>query len=375
MRGLRVARKNLTRALTPTLSRRTGRGSRRHGLSLPELVIATAVSAVLAGGLASTIFISQKAIPDGTGLSAKSVSAGRVMDQLNADLQFAQSVTTLNPREVIFTLADQDGKSPTTETVRYFWSGTPGTSLTREFNGNSVVVASSVQEFQLDYDKASKALPLGTTTSGEVLLASTDGITSTNRFTVQTANWVAQYVVPLLASNVTGWRVTKVRIMAKDSGGATGITAVQLQSANSSLQPTGTVLDSTNLYENTLTGSYTQQNILYSSCPTLAPTSGMCVVLKLNANSPSGDFQYWTPASPPVNFTYSITANSGATWTTNATRRLRMYVYGTVDTPGGSPTYQYALTNVRCALRLGTDTRSRINAGIPICNQPIVPGP
>ena len=59
----------------------------------------------------------------------------------------------------------------------------------------------------------------------------------------------------------------------------------------------------------------------------------------------------------------------------NNSTRLRMFVYGTVDTPGGSPTYQYALTNVRCALRLGTDTRSRINTGILIANQPIVPGP
>ena len=331
---------------------------------------------VLGVGLTSAIVISQKAIPDGSSLSATSVSAGKVMDLIAADLQFAQTVTTLNPREVIFTLADQDGKTPATETVRYFWSGTPGASLTREFNGHSVVVATGVQEFQFDYDKFAKSIPAtGTTTSAETLLASTNGTTSTNKWTVATTNWACQYVIPSLASNVKNWRVTKVQLMAQYSGGTTGITAVQLQTANSSQEPTGTVLDTTNLYENTLTNSFVLKDVLFSSCPSLAPTSGVCVVLKLNANSPSGNFQYWTPASPPTNFSYSTTTDSGVTWSTNASRRLRMFVYGTIDTPGGTPTTQYLLTNVRCALRLGADARSRINAGIPIANQPVVPGP
>ena len=122
---------------------------RRRGFSLAEVVVATAVMTVLGVGMTSAIVISQKAIPDGTSLSATSVSAGRVIDLISSDLQFAQTVTTLNPREVIFTLADQDGKTPATETVRYFWSGTPGASLTREFNGHSVVVATSGESFRL----------------------------------------------------------------------------------------------------------------------------------------------------------------------------------------------------------------------------------
>jgi hypothetical protein len=49
-------------------------------------------------------------------------------------------------------------------------------------------------------------------------------------------------------------------------------------------------------------------------------------------------------------------------------------MYGTVTTP--NPTsYLYYLTGVRCKLRVGTDTNSRVYTTMRVPNEPQVAGP
>ena len=63
----------------------------------------------------------------------------------------ATSFATLTPGEVVCTVPDRTGDNAP-ETIRYAWSGTVGTSLTRQRNGGTAEpIATNVQSFTLTY--------------------------------------------------------------------------------------------------------------------------------------------------------------------------------------------------------------------------------
>ena len=351
----------------------------RRGNTLLELTVALPIMAMLMLGLASAIKVSFQAVPDGTSISATTLTGSRAMDLLSADVTFATSITSdvTMPgasKSLTFTIPDRDGIAPTTETVTYSWSGVMGDPLLRTFNGTTTTVATNVQEFQLNYDKRTKSISTTqNNTSAQTLLISSDGVTAPIDPSITTTAWSGQYFCPLLPSNATGWNVTRVDVMAKWSSPATGTSALEIRTASNGL-PTITVLGTANLLESTLSSSLALRSVTYAGIPMQAPTTGLCLVVRASAISPSAVLQYWAGGKP--NQYYVSTANSGTAWTASSSNSLRYYVYGTYTTASaGTPSAQYLLTNVRCTLRAGSSTSSRLTASVRTLNEPQVVGP
>ena len=121
---------------------------RTCGYSLLELVIASASAAVLAGGLASSLYVASRSLDVSNGKAAQTRVAQKVLATITRDLQSALSLTELTSTSVTMTVPDRNGDT-VPETIRYHWSGSSNAPLVQTYNGVAANLATDVQSFSL----------------------------------------------------------------------------------------------------------------------------------------------------------------------------------------------------------------------------------
>lgn len=123
----------------------------RNGFTLLELVASLIGLSILLVSLGSAMVIALKA-SDSTSTPAPATLAGLdALNDLQADLQYALTITEALPASTTFTIPDRNGDA-SAETIRYAWSGTPGSTLIRRYNwGTSYILASNVHNFNIQY--------------------------------------------------------------------------------------------------------------------------------------------------------------------------------------------------------------------------------
>jgi hypothetical protein len=355
---------------------------RRSGFSLAEVVVGAGVLALFMMATPLAIRMATKALPDGTNTSSAALDASRVMELMAADIGFASSVSSTakyDPNHLTISVADRNGDGQP-ETITYACDppppGTvpkppPGVKwLTRQYNGGTAItLLSNVQEFNLNYDtlaitgqnnNAGLQTLLMTVNSGSGL--TTDGVSATN--------WVGQYFQPMLPANAASWNLTSVQLqlqkgIIKDSA------SVQILNAVGDL-PGTTVLDTSAQNASNLSLGYTWQSFVFTNVNNIAPSAGLFVIVRTADASPSANIQHC--ANPAGRGGYVSSANSGATWTMNASNDLMLQVYGTINTPNAGPAgSNYYLTEVQCKLRTNQNNTSRIVTTIRTYNQPQAP--
>jgi prepilin-type N-terminal cleavage/methylation domain-containing protein len=369
----------------------------RPGFTLIELIISTAILAIILVGMHSAMLIASRASPDRAGVNSATLRAGAAADQLIADLTYATSITSTSATAVQFTVPDRnDDGSP--DTIRYSWSGVSGAGLMRTVNGGTpAAIAADVREFSLAYDKRPQPRSPTSSESGEVLLSSYDasagllGLGGLADQKITSSTFVGQYFKPSLPGAATGWRVTRVRLKAQSensgssggllggllggsgsSSGGAGVTRVQIRTVSPGGTP-ATILDETTLLESSLVSSYAWQNLSFTGVANRPPGSGLCIVLQWSADTEACDVQYDSQASGSTQYLLRTT-NGGTSWSASAGQDLQYYVYGTYTTTDPIVT-DYLLTDVRCTVRVGGDAQSRLNTTIRVLNEPQVSGP
>jgi len=349
------------------------RKASRHGFTLVEVVITAAIMAMLLGGMASAVLLASKAQPDAQSVPSAAIASGRAADLLAADLFHAVSITTATATEIVFTVADRTGDGAP-ETIRYAWSGTAGAPLVRQVNGGTAATAvSDVREFQLVYDKRKVALAQTYSSGSETLLASNDGSVNVYDASVSSSYFRGQFFQPTLPANAKTWRVTRVRVKLKYHDWPWGQTKVQLRLANGTV-PGDYVIEESSIMEYNL-GLYQQwEEFTFSSVTGLLPSNTLCLVLTGNSSYGTSEVQVQGVSGQAASRYYVSSANGGTSWTASPGLNLNYYVYGTVSTPDAVG-YQYLLTDVRCTLRSGSDSRARIQTSVRVVNEPQVTGP
>lgn len=126
-------------------------GYRRRAFTLVELLIASAIMAILMIGMASSIRFVAEAADEGKNTASKMKDATGVLDLIMEDLGDALTFTERGPNAVACTVPDRNGDG-TPESIRYAWSGIAGDSLTVEYNGAAAeTIAEDVHAFSLAY--------------------------------------------------------------------------------------------------------------------------------------------------------------------------------------------------------------------------------
>ena len=347
----------------------------RRAFTLVELVLSMAVMSILLGGLASAMIIATRAIPNRESALGAAMDSAYATDQLAGELVVAKSFSVRSPTVVEFKVDDRNNDG-VDEVIRYEWPGTPGDLLTRKYNSDAAVpVIENVNEFGLQYDIS----PVETETtpppgeSGETVFFNVTGTTGVIDCAIDDKKWVGQYFKPTLPADATVWKVTRVKLQARIHGGNKGISNIQLQSANASNLPSGTLIDEEKLFENTLENGYLDQEINFANAGGLAPAAGICLVVKWIKDAHSCDIQVFTGTIPFSGTNAVTTTNAGTTWSTQATQSMVVTIYGTYTAPGApqTTTVNY-LTGVRIRLRAGTETSSAAETKVRILNEPEV---
>ena len=198
----------------------------RPGFSLIELVLSIGVVSVLAVSMTSVMVLTSRAIPTSKDRDQNAIKSRISLEQLESDLAMAIEVS--NRTAAGFTLKVPDRTGDTIpETIVYHWPGT-GQPLTRTVNGSAAAtILAGIDALEVEFSTHTRSATTtsGTTDSAEVVLASftaaTDEQLSANVLTVQ-----GLCIVPLLDSDVTHWRLTKLRhAFTSASGSATTYTA------------------------------------------------------------------------------------------------------------------------------------------------------
>jgi hypothetical protein len=125
------------------------RAAARNAYTLIELVVATASSTILVGGLASSLLIASRPLAHDATPAADANRSAMALAQLSADLRHALRFTERTATAITFMVPDRTGDQ-LPETIRYSWSGTLGDSLMYQFNSDpALAVASDVKQFSL----------------------------------------------------------------------------------------------------------------------------------------------------------------------------------------------------------------------------------
>jgi hypothetical protein len=127
----------------------TRRPAARRAYTLIELLVATASSTILVGGLASSLLIASRPLAQDATPAADANRSAMALAQLSADLRHALRFTERTATAITFTIPDRNGDQ-LPEIIRYSWSGTLGDSLMYQINSEpALAVASDVKQFNL----------------------------------------------------------------------------------------------------------------------------------------------------------------------------------------------------------------------------------
>jgi type II secretory pathway pseudopilin PulG len=342
--------------------------------TLVELLVAMGVLPLLLLGLASAVLVARHAVPDGKRGPSATLSAGRALEQLAADLQYATSVQVTLPTEIVVTTEDRNGDG-TPETIRYAWSGTPGDPLVRQVNGAATVpVAAGVEEFRLEYALREEQLPTTSSEGAERLLAHYVALAYLDGFRVSSDQWCGQDFVPDLPSDATAWRVTRVGFRARSAGPATGEIRVQLR-ASAASRPTMNVLAEVPVLEKALpTLDYQWVEVPFTAAPQVPAGTPMSLVLMGVPLEDSANVQYQALSATAATSRFVKTTDAGATWSVPLAQDMSFYVYGVVSTPD-PPSYRKLLDSVQFTLRCQAAGSATLTGSVRTLNQPAAPTP
>jgi hypothetical protein len=345
-------------------------------LTLVEVVVALAMFSLIALALESALMLATKAVPDAQSANASYVAGAKVNDQIASELFYAQSVTELTSRSITFTVADRDNDS-VPETIRYAWSGTSGDPLTRQYNSNAAVnVLDNVQEFTLAYDKRAVKSPTTYTEGPEQQVYSSGKGLLGGGSIVDSANFVGEAIpAPSWSSDVVLWRVTRVRIVAQQSGTSGDVFRVQVRPQNGGGLPGSVVADQVAVAESSLPLFYSTFDIVFSGAPSLSPGDAVCVIFRYARGTTPLDVWCNNLSLALFSGTQLVsTSNGGASWSGNTLRAVAMTVWAAGSTKDAD-SYKYYLTDVRTLIRSGNDVAARVNGTLRVPCEPQVSGP
>lgn len=346
-----------------------------RAFTLIEIVMSMAIMSVLFVAIGSTLVVASYAVPKQNDLNDRILQSSKVLQQLIDELQTAIHVTERTATAVNFTVADRNGDG-LLERIRWAWSGTSGDPLTRQYNGNTVTnVAENLRHFSLTYTLTNKTEqypgPENDVESAEVELSSHTTISGIeNHENVKSNLWHGQHFVPVLPPEAISWKVTRVLVMARNSGSSGGEARVQLRTSTADNTPTNTVIEEQPMLESNLDTNYRWEQFTFNSTSGLAPGKGLCLVLQWISGDTPATIQHNEFGSGSIE-----TVDAGATWGHEADEAMLHYVYGTYTTPGSTTIQtidrQY-VRSVDIALQCTDDVSSRLVTAAPLLNQPEV---
>jgi hypothetical protein len=363
----------------------------RLGSSLVEIAIALPTIGILTVGMCSAVLLSVRAVPQEGSIMTASVEAARLFEQFERDARCATQVSISESREFQFTVPDRTGDG-TPDIIRYWWSGTAGSSIYRQINnGDAETVLQQAETFRLQYnitDLTTNKVVQNTSTSDPLLLASFEswpGVTpAVNELSVASKDWIGTtFELPnTVPRNYSRLRFTRAEVFAR-RGVPTGSVRAGVYRINSLLDPQMSFpLGSTTIITPSALPTTWEwiQTTLSNDAVSTDGTRTFSLVFSSDGAVPPMQIRYLTSESAPneVHPTARWTTDSGNSWKPGTgdyyknDMMFRIYgVYETVQVALVQETKQH-LTSVQIELRSASNQSVNIDSTVALLNQPAV---
>lgn len=332
---------------------------RARGFTLAEMLVSLAILGLLLTAMGSLVVLGARALPGKQSRAEMDAALDRGLARAADEVAQAESLLALGEREVRMKLPDQTGDGEP-EVVSYTWSGTAGDPLVRTYNGVAEVVAEGVRRLAVTYTEANISTTTSTAASAgsETRLAKFDDLDAPGMAPMRSNWWPAVTLTPVLPPAATGFRVTKVRLYARQDGLATGVLTAQLWRTNASGLPS-TKLDEAFYLELLLplSGSPGWVTITLNSGTVLTPGTKIALVFPNTSSSSSGQLGLRTGGVADTGSEYLVSTNSGSSWTTYSDSSLLYELYGVVTATGTSKATERAVQSIALAATNGSGKR------------------
>jgi prepilin-type N-terminal cleavage/methylation domain-containing protein len=349
--------------------------SRPPAFTLVEVLVSLVVVGLVMAGLSGALFMTTKALPAaGMSTAGQVTQNDRVLGELVAELQQALHIRERCPHSITFTLPDRNGDG-CPERVRYFWSGTAGDPLLRQYNGYPAVeLLADVTDFSFAYQTRTLTEEYsGAPVEGsEQTLFSHTSSSDLGDLEVSNSRSWGQSFTPTLSNAALSWRVTRVGIQTKMVWPADGTTTLRVVPLGEDGWPTADILAETQFAESTLPIlSYGSREYSLPSAGWLSPGDSACITFSTSGNTKTCSLRYQTQG---VSISGAALFRGTPDWDrTYTTAALLISVYGTECTAGPPQTATYTyITMVPVTLRTGDDDATRVSAAAHLLNTPEV---
>lgn len=143
----------------------------RPGFTLIEVVLASALLALVGAAVSSTLLLASRATPRATGGSAVSARVSDVLTQLSLEIGSARLIRATEPAYFVFQIADMDEDGADEEVAYAFIAGAGGVGgqLLRAVNGTTTVVLEGITSCSFGYHTGS----IGVRDADDVVTATT----------------------------------------------------------------------------------------------------------------------------------------------------------------------------------------------------------
>jgi prepilin-type N-terminal cleavage/methylation domain-containing protein len=303
----------------------------RRGFTLVELLVAAGVLSVLMLALTGVIGVVSRAIPSNDDPAVHAALLRRVADMIAMDAGTASSVTMTGKDSWVFVLA---GRGPHGEdmTVEYAWSGEPGTPLTRTVDGSDPqVLLAAADEFLMAFSTETRERRVqgAAVESAERLIAQCTEYPATE-LRLSSLQAVSHFVLPRFPSSVESWRPTRLVVMARSEGSASGSTSVRIFRANAQDLPGSTQIASATLSESHLSQNMAWFSIHFPSAGTVLPEQGICIVLAHASDTHSCALAAVDGSVMDSQALLAVSTTGGLSWTAVPDASLVYELYGVV---------------------------------------------
>ncbi len=342
--------------------------SPRRAMTLVELVISSALTVILLGGMASAIVLATRAMPENRAELDGLVDGAAVLEQLATELALAEAVTEATGTSLTYAIPDQDADG-TPETIRYSWSGVSGDPLLRALNGKTAIeVLASVDLLGFAYEGYRPHDDTGEPVEGEeqelIAFTNEDSLSDDKP---EGNKMFGQAFVPSLPDEAKAWRITAVDLRLRQDGAINGVLGVRLCQVIAGVPTLNTLADRA-VPEATLSSKFAWYTVSFPDCPELSPDDGVGVLLyNVTGHGVPARFEY-QGGSVTTGARFSAMVRYDKTWDIETDKSLLYRVRGTVFVPDDSA--PMTLTRVGVSLRLNDEENQLLSTSVALLNMP-----
>ncbi len=113
--------------------------TRRPAFTLAEMMVSMFIMVILMGGLTSALVVAAQTIPAGDSAPEQLIELHNLLDQIASEVKYAVTFTNPMKEDMTFSVADRSHGPVGDETIRYYWGGSSGGPLMRQYNSDAAV--------------------------------------------------------------------------------------------------------------------------------------------------------------------------------------------------------------------------------------------